>query len=146
MAAIEELIPNLVTLFKETKCVTDNFGKINIFENFFSSFLVNRIYLISDVKEGTIRGNHSHKELHQLLISVNGSISIDVDDGTIKKTVILNSSNRALYIGPNVWRTMTWNDNFATLIVLASKTFDEDDYIRDYNDFLNWRNNEDNSI
>lgn len=115
-------------------------------EDNFPPFDIKRMYIISNVKEGTTRGNHSHKKLKQVLISINGSITVTVDDGANKNLVVLDSHNTTLYIGPNIWRTMTWNDDFATLIVLASENYDESDYIRSYDKFLKGRKNEINSF
>lgn len=136
MILFEEVIPDLVLLFKETNLIHDVFGKIVVFEDFIPINELKRIYIISEVKTFTTRGHHSHNELHQLLISLNGSVSIVVDNGFIKKTVLLDSNSRALYIGPNVWHTMTWNDSQASLVVLASEIYNENDYVRDYGVFL----------
>lgn len=146
MLVLEEVIPNLVVLFKEDNLIKNNLGKTIVFEKLIPSFEVKRFYFITEVKKGAIRGYHAHKKLHQLLISLSGSITILVDDGKLKKSITLDSPDIALYIGPNIWRTMTWNDDSAALVVLATEIYDEEDYIRDYNEFLSWVNNDNYSF
>lgn len=132
----KEIIPDLVLLFQESNFVKDDYGSITIFEDLISLSDINRVYIISDVQKGITRGHHSHIQLHQILICLNGSITIDIDDGKSKKQVMLDSNKVALYIGPRIWRTMTWNDNYASLLVFASEIYDSEDYIRDYKSFL----------
>lgn len=85
---------------------------------------------------GAERGGHAHKDLHQLIIAMSGSFDIVLDDGRQKKRMHLNRSYYGLYVCPMIWREM---DNFssgAVCLVLASNTYDEADYYRDYADFL----------
>ncbi|AGS38791.1 sugar 3,4-ketoisomerase [Cycloclasticus zancles] len=99
-------------------------------------FDIRRVYYLYDVPGGSERGGHAHKELHQLVIAMSGSFDIHLDDGVSKKTVHLNRSYQGLYICPMIWRDI---DNFssgAVCMVLASEYFDELDYYRDYNEFI----------
>lgn len=124
--------PNAI-LFKTEIRVFDIRGYITAFEgNHFLPFDVRRIYFIHKVPKGVKRGYHSHINLHQAIICINGSVTIILDDGSKKKNITLNSSDKLLYIGPNVWRTMKWNDDSAILVVLASESYIEKDYVRDY--------------
>ena len=95
-------------------------------------FDINRIYYIYDVENGVTRGFHSHKELHQVLISVNGSVKIRVKTPYEEEVVELNDPSEGLYIGPMVWREMFDFQDDAVLLVLASNKYDENDYIRDW--------------
>jgi dTDP-4-dehydrorhamnose 3,5-epimerase-like enzyme len=144
---IVDILKSNVTLFTSDKEIIAENGTLTVFEqkNIFGS-MINRVYLIGNVMFGTTRGFHAHRKLHQVLIVINGSITISVDDGNNKKDVTLDSQNKALLIGPNIWHTMTWNDNSASLLVLASEVYDEEDYIRDYEEFLSMVKNEDYSI
>lgn len=99
-------------------------------------FKIKRIYYMYDVKKGTIRGGHAHKTLQQLLICVNGSCKILLDKGNEKKTIILDKKNLGVYIGPNTWREMFDFSEGSVLLVLASDYYKEEDYIRNYEDFL----------
>lgn len=99
-------------------------------------FDIRRVYYLYDVPGGAERGGHAHKELHQLIIAMSGSFDIHLDDGFEKKTIHLNRSYNGLYVCPMIWREI---DNFssgAVCMVLASDFYDEQDYYREYNDFL----------
>lgn len=99
-------------------------------------FDIKRVYYLYDVPGGSERGGHAHKELHQLIIAMSGSFDIHIDDGQGKKTIHMNRSYYGLYVCPMIWREI---DNFssgAVCMVLASNYFDEDDYYRDYSEFL----------
>ena len=99
-------------------------------------FDIRRVYYITDVKEGVERGRHSHKKLHQVLICLNGEVKVRVFNGTQHETICLNRPNEGLYIGPMVWREMYDFSDQAVLMVLASQIYDEEDYTRDFDDYL----------
>ena len=99
-------------------------------------FDIKRVYYLYDVPGGSSRAAHGHKKLHQLMIAMSGSFDITLDDGIDKKTFHLNRSYFGLYIPPMLWRDL---DNFssgAVCMVLASEYYDENDYFREYADFL----------
>lgn len=99
-------------------------------------FDIQRVYYLYDVPGGESRAGHGHKELQQLIIAVAGSFDVRLDDGKNKKTFHLNRSYQGLYVAPMIWREL---DNFssgAVCLVLASTLYDEQDYYRDYQDFL----------
>ena len=104
-----------------------------------TSFPINRIYYIYDVPAGTQRGGHAHKRLRQLLFCPSGCIEIQLSDGAQHVSILLDSPNKALLIGPGLWRDMIWRTENAVLCVAASDHYDEKDYIRDYNEFLSYR-------
>ena len=100
------------------------------------NFDIKRVYYLYDVPGGAERGGHAHKDLHQLIIAMSGSFDITLDDGREKKRIHLSRSYYGLYVCPMIWREM---DNFssgAVCLVLASNTYDEADYFRDYGDFM----------
>jgi hypothetical protein len=102
-------------------------------------FDIQRVYYVYDVPGGAQRGGHAHKDLHQLIIAMSGSFDIVLDDGKDKKRFHLNRSYNGLYVGPMIWRE---SDNFSSgsvLMVLASNRYDENDYYRDYADFMQSR-------
>lgn len=101
-------------------------------------FDIKRVYYLYDVPGGETRGGHAHKKLHQLIIAASGSFDIVLDDGFIKKTVTLNRPNFGLYIPPSIWRDLNNFSSGAVLLVLASEKYSEEDYIREYNEFLNY--------
>lgn len=99
-------------------------------------FKVKRVYYIYDTANGVRRGFHAHKNLEQILICVHGSCKIHLDNGYETEEVLLNNPNIGLYISNNLWREMYDFSPDAVLLVLASELYDERDYIRNYNDFL----------
>lgn len=100
-------------------------------------FKVKRIYYIYGTKENVIRGHHAHKVLRQMLICVHGSCKIHLDDGNETAEVTLDKANEGLYISSGVWREMYDFSPDAVLLVLASELYDETDYIRNYEQFVN---------
>ena len=103
-------------------------------------FEIKRVYYISDTKKGVTRGFHAHKKLKQILICVNGSCKIGLDNGKEKEEVLLDKPNVGLYLESGMWRTMYDFSEGAVLLVLASELYDESDYIRDYETFLKYMN------
>ncbi|MFZ4498306.1 MAG: sugar 3,4-ketoisomerase [Burkholderiales bacterium] len=102
-------------------------------------FEIRRVYYLYDVPGGSSRGGHAHKALRQLIIALSGSFDVLLDDGQEKKTFHLNRSFEGLYVCPMIWREL---DNFSSgsvCMVLASNRYDEDDYYRDYDQFLRER-------
>lgn len=108
-------------------------------------FPIQRVYYLYDVPGGESRGGHAHKDLEQFIIAANGSFDVVLDDGHNKERYHLNRSYYGLYIPNLIWREL---DNFSSgsvCLVLASKPFNEDDYIRDHDDFKK-RNGNQNSL
>ncbi|UEK59481.1 FdtA/QdtA family cupin domain-containing protein [Providencia rettgeri] len=99
-------------------------------------FNVKRIYYIFGTKEGVSRGFHAHKNLQQVAICVKGSCRFVLDDGYNKDEIILDNPNIGLHINSFMWREMHDFSEDCVLIVLASELYDESDYIRDYQVFL----------
>lgn len=100
-------------------------------------FEIRRVYYLYDVPGGSERGGHAHKELRQLIVAMSGSFDVILDDGRQKQRFHLNRSYYGLYVCQMVWREL---DNFSSgsvCLVLASNSYDESDYYRDYQDFLN---------
>ena len=100
-------------------------------------FEIKRVYYMYDTKEGIKRGSHAHKTLEQILICIHGSCKVLLDNGFEKKIIPLEKPYEGLYIAHKMWREMYDFTSDAVLMVLASQIYDESDYIRDYNEFLN---------
>lgn len=99
-------------------------------------FEIQRVYYLYDVPGGGERGGHAHKGLQQLIIAMSGSFDVVLDDGKNKKRVHLNRSYNGLYVCPMIWREL---DNFSSgsvCMVLASNKYDEEDYYRNYDEFM----------
>jgi hypothetical protein len=103
-------------------------------------FDISRVYYLYDVPGGSSRGGHAHKELQQLIVAASGSFDIILDDGKVKRSIHLNRPNIGLYMPSGLWREL---DNFssgAICLVLASHGYNESDYIRDYDNFIEYKN------
>ncbi|MBQ3157486.1 MAG: FdtA/QdtA family cupin domain-containing protein [Clostridia bacterium] len=113
-----------------------NQGALSIIEGTQDApFEIKRIYYIHGVKAGERRGHHAHKALWQLLFCPYGKIRINIENGTESASVLLETPSAGLLLGPGVWRTMDWLQDDSVLCVAASEHYDEDDYIRDYQQF-----------
>lgn len=99
-------------------------------------FEIKRIYYMYEMEKDVTRGYHAHRTLQQVLICINGSCKILLDNGTEKEIVVLDKKNLGLYVGPYMWREMFDFSEDAVLLVLASDYYDEKDYIRNYDEFL----------
>lgn len=113
-------------------------GTIGVIENDTMPFEMKRVYYLYDIPSSAKRGGHAHKELKQVLIAISGSFDVIINDGATQEKITLNKPNVGLLINTNIWREL---DNFssgAVCLVLASAVFDESDYIRDYQQFLDY--------
>ncbi len=116
-------------------------GELSFFEaNHDIPFNVKRIYYISKVPEGVRRGFHAHKELEQLLFCPYGKIKLVLDNGKNREEIILNDPSIGIVIQHTIWREMLWLKKDSVLCVAASDYFRADDYIRDYSEFINYKN------
>lgn len=119
------------------KIMGDNRGSlIALEENHNVPFDVKRVYYIFGTKDGVRRGFHAHKNLRQLAISVRGSCSFLIDDGIEKKTFDLDSPTKGLLIEGLLWREMYDFSDDCVLMVLADDYYNSDDYIKEYEKFL----------
>lgn len=117
--------------------ITDPRGNLSFIEGGrHIPFDIKRVYYLYDVPGGSDRGSHAHKRLQQFVVAMSGSFDVVLDNGKERKRFHLNRSYYGLYISPMMWRDL---DNFssgAVCLVLASDYYDEADYIRDYDEFL----------
>lgn len=116
-------------------------GNLTVVENGMTvPFNIRRTYYLYDIPGGESRGGHAHKGLWQLIVAASGSFSVTLDDGKIKRTFVLNRPYQGLLVRPGIWRTLDDFSSGAVCLVLASEIYDENDYIRDYNDFIKFKN------
>lgn len=128
------------TIIELDKHHSDRKGNITVVENQKTvPFDVKRTYYLYDVPGGESRGGHAHKELSQLIVAVSGSFTVTLDDGNVKRTFTLNRPYQGLYIIPGIWRTLDDFSSGAVCLVLASHNYNENDYIRNYNDFIAYK-------
>ncbi|MBC8397755.1 MAG: WxcM-like domain-containing protein [Flavobacteriales bacterium] len=113
----------------------EGMGSLSFVEKEIIPFSIKRVYYLYDVPFNGERGGHAHKDLFQVLIALNGSFELLLDDGSNTKKILLDSPNIGLYIPNGIWREMNNFSKNSVCLVLASEDFDENDYIRNYQDF-----------
>lgn len=117
--------------------ITDPRGNLTFIESSrHIPFNISRVYYLYDVPGGAERAGHAHKQLHQLFVAMSGSFDILLDDGRAKQRYHLNRSYFGLYVCPMIWRELNNFSSGAVCMVLASEYYDESDYYRNYEDFV----------
>ena len=109
-----------------------------IYENVHVPFPISRVFYSYDIPGGEDRGAHAHKKCHQFIIAASGSFEVVLDDGTNKRTVLLNRPFWGLHVPPGIWASEQGFSSGSICLVLASDGYDADDYIRDYNDYMDY--------
>lgn len=131
--------PKIIQLPK----ISDPRGNLSVIEELKDiPFKIERTYWIYDVPGGEKRGGHAYKENQEFIVALSGSFDVVLDDGKEKKIFSLNRSYNGLYVPKGMWREM---ENFSTnslALVLSSIKYDQEDYIRDYAEFLKYANND----
>ena len=131
------------TIIELDKHHSDRKGNISVVENKKTiPFDVKRVYYLYDVPGGESRGSHAHKKLNQLIIAASGSFSVTLNDGNVKRTFILNRPYQGLYVVPGIWRELDDFSSGSVCMVLASSKYDASDYIRDYDDFIKFKDHD----
>lgn len=116
-------------------------GNISVVENIRTvPFEVKRVYYLYDVPGGVGRGGHAHRDLQQLIVAVSGSFTVTLDDGNVKRSFFMNRPYLGLLVKPGIWRVLEDFSSGSVCMVLASEKYDENDYIRDYQKFIEFRN------
>ena len=119
---------------------SDRKGNLTVVQNGETlPFDVKRVYYLYDVPGGEERGAHAHRDLSQLIIAASGSFTVTLDDGKCKRSFFLNRPYQGLYVKPGMWRDLVDFSSGAVAMVLASEVYQKEDYIRDYQDFLEFR-------
>ncbi|HTO35699.1 MAG TPA: FdtA/QdtA family cupin domain-containing protein [Flavobacterium sp.] len=115
-------------------------GNLSVIENDILPFEVKRVYYLYDVPSDASRGGHAHIELHQCLIAVSGSFDVVVDNGVNREIIHLNKPNKGLIIPNGIWREIENFSSSAVCLALVSDVFKEEDYIREYKEFISFKN------
>lgn len=118
-------------------------GNLTVVENGNTlPFDVKRVYYLYDVPGGESRGSHAHRNLEQLMVAVSGSFTVTLNDGKCKRSFTLNRPYQGLYIRSGLWRDLDDFSSGSVCMVLASEVYQAEDYIRDYDEFIKYRNEE----
>ena len=119
---------------------SDRKGNLTVVQNGVTvPFDIKRVYYLYDVPGGESRGSHAHRELSQLIVAASGSFRVVLDDGTAKRAFVLNRPYQGLLVKPGIWRDLDDFSSGAVCMVLASEVYQPEDYIRDYDEFLSFR-------
>lgn len=132
-----------VSVFDCSLCQLNKFhdpeGNLTVVsENVHVPFPINRVFYSYDIPGGEDRGAHAHKECHQFIIAASGSFEVVLDDGTNKRTVTLNRPFWGLHVPPGIWASEQGFSSGSICLVLASHGYSEEDYIRNYDDFMKY--------
>lgn len=129
------MLGKIITLPK----IVDPRGNLTVAEQLKDiPFEVRRVYWTYDVPSGEHRGGHAHKQCHEFIVAVSGSFTVTLDDGKERKSFLLNHPYQGLMVETGVWRTLEDFSSGAVCLVLAEDYFDEEDYIYEYTDFLEY--------
>jgi dTDP-4-dehydrorhamnose 3,5-epimerase-like enzyme len=118
--------------------IDDHRGNIAVIENNVVPFVIKRVYYLFDIPSIARRGGHAHKKQFELLIPLSGSFDVIVDDGKEKKTITLNKPDKGLLIKSNIWRELENFSSGSICLVISSGEYLEEDYIRNYQEFLKY--------
>lgn len=100
-------------------------------------FEIKRVYYINNLdSQSSIRGKHAHRKLHQVIFCINGSFTLTLDDGAQQQSIEMKHENEGIILGPMLWHTMHDFSSGRVVLVAASDYYDENDYIRDYDEFM----------
>lgn len=115
--------------------ITDTRGNLAVIEKETIPYPIKRVYYLFDVPSDSYRGGHAHKQQLEFLIALSGSFTVTLDNGTSKKSFLLNKPNKGLLIPTGIWRELEDFSSGAICLVLSSGEFEEEDYIREYKEF-----------
>ena len=116
--------------------IEDPRGNLSVIEKDVIPFEMKRVYYLYDVPGGAERGGHAHKNILGFILALSGSFDVVLHDGVEEKTVTLNRPNKGLVITNGIWRELKNFSSGAVCLVVASAVYDEEDYIRDFEEFL----------
>ena len=126
---------NLISIPK----IEDNRGNLSVIENDVIPFEIKRVYYLYDVPAGAERGGHAHKSLKQFLVALSGSFDVVLNDGQNEQIVSMNKPYEGLLINQGIWRELNNFSSGSVCMVIASAVYEEQDYIREFDEFLKFK-------
>lgn len=129
--------PTVPTLL-QLPCHVDGRGSLGVIEAADLPFEIRRLYYLYDVPMGAVRGEHGHKRLEQVILCMHGQVEIILNDGTRQFPFTLSDASAGLYLPPGLWRRLRFLLPETVVCVLASRPYEKEDYIYEYEDFLAW--------
>lgn len=143
MRAFSELSENRPTVptLVQLPSHIDGRGSLGVIEGGGLLFDIQRIYYLYDVPMGAVRGEHGHKQLQQLILCMHGEVEIVLNDGQRQFPFTLSNAATGLYLPPGLWRRLRFLRPETVVCVLASRPYEKDDYIYEYEEFLAWTRN-----
>ncbi|MFH7014820.1 sugar 3,4-ketoisomerase [Flavobacterium sp. FlaQc-47] len=120
--------------------IEDYRGNLSVIENDTVPFDIKRVYYLYDVPSGAERGGHAHKDLQQFLVALSGSFDVVLKDGKEEQIITLDKPSEGLLINPGIWRELQNFSSGSVCLVVASDIYIEEDYIRNFDEFLNYSN------
>lgn len=121
------------------KPITEESGTLGILDSPELPFQPRRLYWIHSVPYGSCRGNHAHKRLRQFFWLVKGTVQIELSDGTQTRSLLMHENRELLVVTPGHWRKLFNFSDDAVVMVGADATYDPDDYIHDWQEFVTWK-------
>lgn len=115
-------------------------GDLGVVEFANLPFEPKRIYWLTGVGDDKSRGHHAHKNLRQYFVAIKGTVEIFLSDGVEEFVTTLHADGKAILLTPGLWREVKNFSADAVLLVICDQAYSEDDYIRDFNQFLDWKN------
>lgn len=120
--------------------IEDFRGNLSVIENNTIPFAIKRVYYLYDVPSGSERGGHAHKDLQEFLVALSGSFDVVLKNGEKEQIITLNKPYEGLLINPGIWRELQNFSSGSVCLVVASDVYIEEDYIRDFDEFLSYAN------
>ncbi len=122
----------------ELRHFSDVRGSLGVVEGGDLPFAIRRLYYLYDVPSGAVRGEHGHKRLEQLILCLHGRAEIILNDGETRYPFLLERPTQGLYVPPGLWRSLHFRASGSVVCVLASRPYETEDYIYEFEDFLDW--------